>query len=1019
MRSVILTVYKSFNFKWVPVSILNTQLKSCPINTFFLPKGIMKKLLLLCVLNLFAAISVLADYTVPANTTVDAKTITGQSGVLTIYGTLNLTQNVTLSGFTTVIIKGNGQIYWTKNPCNLTFAEGTTISIDSSAPGLQPTSGNGNGSQTLNIGGTVIAVSSDNSNKALFSFEQFNSFGGLPQYTLSSNSPVCNGTSIAMTVAPATSVSGVSYSYQWSISPASGSFSYNSTKTSVSISPAPGDYTITCVASANSFSTTQTMQITVSNPGKWLGKNSNWNDASNWSCSQIPTSNTNVVIPYSGNYPQIISGVATVNNISIDKNASVTVKGTLQVAGTISNSGTLDATYGTIEFNGATTQTVSGSLFFNKTINNLTISNSKGLNLSTTSNDTLNLTGLLSFKVSNAAFNTNDNLTLKSTASGTAAIADLTNNGTLKGNSINGNVIVERFINIGSLSGQHNKTWVMVSTPTQGKSIKETWMENGDKTATGYGTQITGNGTGFDSYSAAPSLKYYDDASNSWVGITNTSLPVYNAVGYMLFVRGDRSVTFPNFNNTTLRTKGSLLSGTTTPVKVKAGKFQSVGNPYAAEVDIRKIHSSGIVTDIIIWDPTLTIGSQFGLGAYQTLYKSGANYVNLFTSAAYGAAGTVNNNIKSGLAFFVQSNQTDGTDGQVYFTEDAKTSQAGKGIAMKTETTSDNTPTLQASLYGVTADGSAFITDGAVQQFSSDFSNDIDANDTRKIANSSENLSIISEGKSLVIERRNLPTQADTISYNLTGVVSQNYRFIFNASGLQNAGVEGFVEDNYTKTRTPLNMDGNTEVDFTVNAIAASKAANRFRIVFREMTVMPVTFTSLKATQKNATVSVDWKVENQSKMQQYEVEKSVDGSQFTKVATIAANNNNASVYNWIDATPVEGYNYYRVRSVDVNGKTEYTSIVKVQVEKIAAQIKVYPNPATDAKVTVELNGVAAGVYYARLFNPLGQVIVSQKIIHENGSSMETIKWNSACAKGIYQLEIAKPDGSIQTIKVVY
>ena len=88
--------------------------------------------------------------------------------------------------------------------------------------------------------------------------------------------------------------------------------------------------------------------------------------------------------------------------------------------------------------------------------------------------------------------------------------------------------------------------------------------------------------------------------------------------------------------------------GNTTPINVKAGKFQSVGNPYAAEVDIRKIHSTGIVTDIIIWDPTLTIGSQFGLGAYQTLYKNGTNYVNLFPSAAYGPAGTVNNNIKSG-----------------------------------------------------------------------------------------------------------------------------------------------------------------------------------------------------------------------------------------------------------------------------------------------------------------------------------------------------------------------------------
>jgi len=160
-------------------------------------------------------------------------------------------------------------------------------------------------------------------------------------------------------------------------------------------------------------------------------------------------------------------------------------------------------------------------------------------------------------------------------------------------------------------------------------------------------------------------------------------------------------------------------------------------------------------------------------------------------------------------------------------------------------------------------------------------------------------------------------------------------------------------------------------------------------------------------------------VENQINLEQYEVEKSTDGSQFTKVATVDANNKSAADYNWIDANPVEGYNYYRIRSVDLDGKTAYTSIVKVQMGQTAAEIKVYPNPAVNAKVSVELNNVAAGVYYARLINPLGQVIVSQKIIHPAGSSTETIQWNHSIARGIYQLEITKPNGNTSIVKVVY
>ncbi len=407
----------------------------------------------------------------------------------------------------------------------------------------------------------------------------------------------------------------------------------------ITTDPLTGSQTFSLVSVTSQTGCTATISgtatVTTTDPGTWGGNSNSWNDGNNWSCGALPTSQTNVSIPASAHNPEITSGIASVKNLTIASGASLTVTGTLQIAGTLTNNGTLDVTNGTVEFIGTAAQTVSGSSFLNKTVNNLKISNNKGVNLSSTLNDTLNITGLLSFGASNCTFNTNNNLTLKSNAAGTAGVADITNNGVNKGNSIIGNVTVERYINIGNLPGQHNKTWVMLSTPTQGKSIYQTWMENGDKTVTGYGTQITGNGTGFDSYTAAPALKYYNDATNNWVGVTNTNQPVYDSLGYMLFVRGDRATSYPNISNTTLRTTGTLLTGTTTPVNVKAGKFQSVGNPYASEVDIRKISTTGLNPDIIVWDPTLTIGNPYGVGAYQTLYKDGDNYRNLLASSTF------------------------------------------------------------------------------------------------------------------------------------------------------------------------------------------------------------------------------------------------------------------------------------------------------------------------------------------------------------------------------------------------
>lgn len=760
-----------------------------------------------------------------------------------------------------------------------------------------------------------------------------------------------------------------------------------------------------------------TATVTTTDPGTWLGKDSDWFNGNNWSCGAIPNSTTNVTIPATKNNPVISSGTAAANNITLSNGAFLTVKDALQLAGTIIDKGNIDATTGTVELIGTSGQTISGSWFVRRTINNIKISNRNGLDLYTTTNDTLNITGILTFGVSNATFNTNNNLTLKSTVNGTATVADLTNNGAYKGNTITGNVTVERFINMGTANaGEHNKAWVMVSTPTEGQTIFQSWMENGDKHTFGYGTQITGNGKSFDAYSSAPALKYYNDANNSWTPITNSDLPVYNPLGYILFVRGDRSTSYPNVSNTTLRTTGTLLCGTSTPISVKAGKFQSIGNPYASAVDIRKISSTNINADIIVWDPTLTTGNGYGVGAYQVLYKDGNNYRNLLTSSAYGPAGTISNNIESGVAFFVQSFKA---DGQVYFTENSKAPGLGKGIAMREEGAEDNSIHISTSLNVVNADSTYFVTDGSMEQFSKDYSNEIDGMDTRKLSNTSENLSIRRLGRDLTIERRNFLSSADTIFYNLTGVTGRKYRFIFNANGLTTMGVTGFIEDTYTDTKTPLNADGDTQLDFNVTSVAASKAANRFRVVFKEMQTMPVTFTSIKANAAKTTISVNWKVENQSNLKEYVVERSADGKNFSQVATLPATKTNAFEYNWLDQQPQTGVNFYRVKSVDLNGKKAFTSIVKGQISGISTSINVYPNPAVNANLNIQLNNEPAGIYYVRLVNQLGQVMVSEKINHTAGSNVEKIEWNKETARGIYDLQISMPDGGMKVFKIAY
>ena len=71
--------------------------------------------------SVIMCLSASADYVVANGANINAASLVGQSGVLTINGTLTLSSDVTLAGITDVIINApNGNIYWSNNS-NLIF----------------------------------------------------------------------------------------------------------------------------------------------------------------------------------------------------------------------------------------------------------------------------------------------------------------------------------------------------------------------------------------------------------------------------------------------------------------------------------------------------------------------------------------------------------------------------------------------------------------------------------------------------------------------------------------------------------------------------------------------------------------------------------------------------------------------------------------------------------------------------------------------------------------------------------
>ena len=334
------------------------------------------------------------------------------------------------------------------------------------------------------------------------------------------------------------------------------------------------------------------------------------------------------------------------------------------------------------------------------------------------------------------------------------------------------------------------------------------------------------------------------------------------------------------------------------------------------------------------------------------------------------------------------------------------------------------TQSLQINLFLLNPD-TTILADGLLVQFNNSFSAGVDYMDADKFPNIDESLALLVDGILLSIDRTPIITNDDTLFINLTKTTHRSYQFQFVADSLNHPGLIGFLADKYTGNTTLLNLNGTTTANFNVNNDTESQDPNRFQVIFEQPLSsplpLPVTYTSVKAWQQNDNISIAWNVENELNIKQYEIEKSTDGINFNKVATVTAVGGNVSSaqYNWVDEDLINGEDYYRICSIGNNGSLKYSEVVKVDVDMDASDITVYTNPARDGIIRLQFTNMPAGIYSTKLVTAFGQLITKKTINYAGGTNVESISFNSDIAKGIYELEIIKPDGTRKPYNVAY
>ena len=177
-------------------------------------------------------------------------------------------------------------------------------------------------------------------------------------------------------------------------------------------------------------------------------------------------------------------------------------------------------------------------------------------------------------------------------------------------------------------------------------------------------------------------------------------------------------------------------------------------------------------------------------------------------------------------------------------------------------------------------------------------------------------------------------------------------------------------------------------------------------------TILPIKLSSFDTKLQNNTVLVKWTTEEELDNERFEIERSDAGKIFSVIGTVRSLGNSMLPvnYEYKDESPLKGISFYRLKQIDIDGHSSYSSIKRVDNRISGIQIRqVFPNPVND-KANLQIVADKAMMVYVRVYNNEGkQVIIEQRALHAGEQNWQLN--TSRLAAGIYEIIIISENGN--------
>jgi hypothetical protein len=216
------------------------------------------------------------------------------------------------------------------------------------------------------------------------------------------------------------------------------------------------------------------------------------------------------------------------------------------------------------------------------------------------------------------------------------------------------------------------------------------------------------------------------------------------------------------------------------------------------------------------------------------------------------------------------------------------------------------------------------------------------------------------------------------------------------AAGSESAGNGGFLGGNSVTGASAVTTNGN--VAWTTTG----------QIEIAHLHLLPVGWLSFTASKQGNDVLLRWGTASEQNTEDYEIQRSADGSKWNNIGTVTAAGNSSTVrqYNYTDQQPAHGINYYRLLQRDLDNNIAYSDVISLSFSASANTLKIFPNPVINGTVTVSLNEASV----ISIYNSVG--IKLRENVFSAGNHPIGL---SQFAKGIYLVK-ANNDAALLVIQ---